>query len=121
MHLEGSNVRLVHIFLLLLLQILRTGKELAQHEDGQYHPHYAQRIRHGTPQGRTRSIQSELLQRLLGRTQGRRRMPIMSDMEISNRKQPNTAISVPVNTTPTASILSRTPPLRKELKNPGPT
>ena len=72
MHLKGGNVGFVHIFLLLLLQILRTGKELAQHEDGQYHPHYAQRIRHGTPQGRTRSIQSELLQRLLGRTQGRR-------------------------------------------------
>ena len=45
----------------------------------------------------------------------------MSGKEMPRPKLPSKAINVPTSTTAIASILSRMPPLRKELKNPGPT
>ena len=45
----------------------------------------------------------------------------MSGKEMFNPQLPNKAISVPVSTTAMARMFSRMPPLRKELKNPGPT
>ena len=49
------------------------------------------------------------------------RMPTMSGKEMPKPRLPSKAIKVPTSTTAMASILSRMPPLRKELKNPGPT
>ena len=48
-------------------------------------------------------------------------MPTMSGNEMPKPRLPNRAISVPTSTTAMASMFSRIPPLRKELKNPGPT
>ena len=49
------------------------------------------------------------------------RIPTMSGKEIFSPQLPSKAISVPTSTTAMASTLSCMPPLRNELKNPGPT
>ena len=66
---DGSMVVLV---VSSYLQVGRLHKELAHRHHRQDDAHHAQRISHGTAQGSTAAGKSQLLQSLLGSTQGRR-------------------------------------------------
>ena len=65
-HLESSDIRLVYILRLLLLEILLARQELTHQQDSQDDAHHPQRIGHRTAQGRRSGIHAQLLQRLLG-------------------------------------------------------